>query len=228
MELPKLDEPSNQDLGFPTGDSADDDSDERTRCQAQPRRGRQLRHRRVRDSKPKASGAPPRPVSSAALRGWAERLRATGADGPRCGTRCRAIEASEQIPPDSRTCGCPTRFPVRVCPTLGGREPPFRRSRLRARRSREVPAPQLRASPHYKCPTERHECQDIRCRRLARYRGHASASRSRVSARCSGSTFTSASTGMKFVSPAQRGTTCWWTWSTIPAPAMRPRFQPRL
>ena len=32
-----------------------------------------------------------------------------------------------------------------------------------------------------------------------------------VSSRCSGSTFTSASTGMKFVSPPQRGTTCWWT-----------------
>ena len=30
----------------------------------------------------------------------------------------------------------------------------------------------------------------------------------RVSSRCSGSTFTSASTGMKLVSPAQRGTTC--------------------
>ena len=33
---------------------------------------------------------------------------------------------------------------------------------------------------------------------------------------------------MKFVSPAQRGTTCRWTWSTTPAPAMRPRFQPML
>ena len=58
--------------------------------------------------------------------------------------------------------------------------------------------------------------------------GQASASRRRVSIRCSGSTFTSARTGMKFVSPAQRGTTWRWTWSTIPAPAMRPRFQPRL
>jgi hypothetical protein len=227
VQLPQLDEPSNQDLGFPTGDFGDD-SDERTRCQAQLRRGRQLRRPRVRDSKRKASGAHPRPVSSAALRDWAGRLRATGADGPKRGKRCRAIEASEQIPPDSRTCGCPTRFPVRVCSIPGGREPPFRRSRLRARQSREERAPQLRASPHYKCPTERHECQDVGGRRLPRYRGHASARRSRVSARCSGSTFTSASTGMKFVSPAQRGTTCWCTWSTIPAPAMRPRFQPRL
>ena len=33
---------------------------------------------------------------------------------------------------------------------------------------------------------------------------------------------------MKFVSPAQRGTTWRWTWSVIPAPAARPRFQPRL
>src|SRR6187200_1329929 len=33
---------------------------------------------------------------------------------------------------------------------------------------------------------------------------------------------------MKLVSPAQRGTTCMWTWSTTPAPAIRPRFQPRL
>ncbi len=70
--------------------------------------------------------------------------------------------------------------------------------------------------------------------RLARDRppqvfvGHAARSRSRDSSRCSGSTFTSASTGMKFVSPDQRGTTCRCTWSAMPAPAARPRFQPRL
>ena len=58
--------------------------------------------------------------------------------------------------------------------------------------------------------------------------GQASTRRRRVSSRCSGSTFTSASTGMKFVSPPQRGTTCMWTWSTTPAPALRPRFQPTL
>jgi hypothetical protein len=58
--------------------------------------------------------------------------------------------------------------------------------------------------------------------------GQAARSRSRVSSRYSGSTFTSASTGMKFVSPDQRGTTCRWTWSAMPAPAARPRFQPRL
>ena len=45
---------------------------------------------------------------------------------------------------------------------------------------------------------------------LADHTGHASRSRPRVATRCSGTTFTSASTGMKFVSPAQRGTTCWW------------------
>ena len=72
-----------------------------------------------------------------------------------------------------------------------------------------------------------------RCRRAARpprlsYPGHRAASLARVSARCSGSTLTSARTGMKFVSPAQRGTTCRWTWSVIPAPAIRPRFQPTL
>src|ERR687894_366674 len=33
---------------------------------------------------------------------------------------------------------------------------------------------------------------------------------------------------MKFVSPAQRGTTWRWTWSVTPAPATLPRFQPRL
>ena len=41
---------------------------------------------------------------------------------------------------------------------------------------------------------------------LADHTGHASRSRARVATRCSGTTFTSASTGMKFVSPAQRGT----------------------
>ena len=40
------------------------------------------------------------------------------------------------------------------------------------------------------------------------YAGQASASFSRVCSRASGKTLTSASTGMKFVSPAQRGTTC--------------------
>jgi len=58
--------------------------------------------------------------------------------------------------------------------------------------------------------------------------GHAAASFRLVSSRCSGITFTSASTGMKFVSPFQRGTTCRCTWSVTPAPATRPTFQPRL
>ena len=43
-----------------------------------------------------------------------------------------------------------------------------------------------------------------------------------------GITFTSPSTGMKFVSPPQRGTTCRCPWSGMPAPAIRPMFQPRL
>ena len=68
----------------------------------------------------------------------------------------------------------------------------------------------------------------VRDAREAAQVGQAAASFSRVAARCSGITFTSASTGMKFVSPAQRGTTCRWTWSTMPAPAIRPRFQPEV
>ena len=65
-------------------------------------------------------------------------------------------------------------------------------------------------------------------RRLRRYeaRPRAAGRASRAGAR--GCTFTSASTGMKFVSPDQRGTTWRWTWSAMPAPATRPRFQPRL
>jgi len=72
------------------------------------------------------------------------------------------------------------------------------------------------------------DCPDLAMARHTGYQDLEEASFLRVSARCSGRTFTSASTGMKFVSPAQRGTTCRWTWSTMPAPAMRPRFQPRL
>src|SRR5581483_10784296 len=53
-------------------------------------------------------------------------------------------------------------------------------------------------------------------------------SRSAVRTSDSGSTFTSPSTGMKLVSPFQRGTTCRCTWSSIPAPATRPMFHPRL
>ncbi len=34
--------------------------------------------------------------------------------------------------------------------------------------------------------------------------------------------------GMKFWSPGQRGTTCWWRWAAMPAPAMWPWFMPRL
>jgi hypothetical protein len=33
---------------------------------------------------------------------------------------------------------------------------------------------------------------------------------------------------MKFVSPPQRGTTCWCRWAAIPAPATVPRFIPML
>ena len=49
-----------------------------------------------------------------------------------------------------------------------------------------------------------------------------------VRSSASGSTFTSPRTGMKLVSPLQRGTTCMCTCSSIPAPAARPRFQPTL
>ena len=34
--------------------------------------------------------------------------------------------------------------------------------------------------------------------------------------------------GMKFVSPNQRGTTCWCRWAAIPAPATVPWFMPML
>ena len=34
--------------------------------------------------------------------------------------------------------------------------------------------------------------------------------------------------GMKFASPFQRGTMCWWRWAAIPAPATSPWFIPRL
>ena len=49
-----------------------------------------------------------------------------------------------------------------------------------------------------------------------------------VSARSSGSTRVSPTTGMKFVSPPHRGTTCQWRCSGMPAPATRPRFSPTL
>src|SRR4051794_7518063 len=64
--------------------------------------------------------------------------------------------------------------------------------------------------------------------RLLDHDGQASASLRRVGSSASGSTFTSASPGMKLVSPPQRGTACRWTWSIPPAPAARPMFQPRL
>ena len=35
-------------------------------------------------------------------------------------------------------------------------------------------------------------------------------------------------TGMKFVSPPQRGTTCWCRWAAMPAPATEPWFIPML
>ena len=41
-------------------------------------------------------------------------------------------------------------------------------------------------------------------------------------------TLVSASTGMKFVSPFQRGTTWKWIWSSTPAPLTRPMFAPKL
>ena len=63
---------------------------------------------------------------------------------------------------------------------------------------------------------------------LADHVAQSSVSRARVDSRCSGSTLTSASTGMKFVSPPQRGTTCSCRWPEIDPPATAPRFQPTL
>jgi elongation factor G len=59
-------------------------------------------------------------------------------------------------------------------------------------------------------------------------RGQACASSSRVSVSSCGSTLVCPTTGMKLVSPPQRGTTCWCKCSAIPAPAMPPWFMPRL
>ncbi len=47
-------------------------------------------------------------------------------------------------------------------------------------------------------------------------------SSSRVSASRLGSTRVCPTTGMKFVSPPQRGTTCWCRWAAMPAPAIEP------
>jgi hypothetical protein len=57
---------------------------------------------------------------------------------------------------------------------------------------------------------------------------HAALRPARVDSRCSGSTLTSARTGMKLVSPLQRGTMCWCRWAAIEPPATAPRFQPTL
>src|ERR671931_2381310 len=56
----------------------------------------------------------------------------------------------------------------------------------------------------------------------------ASVSAARVASNASGITWTPARTGMKFVSPFQRGTTCRCRWSSKPAPATLPRFRPTL
>jgi hypothetical protein len=58
--------------------------------------------------------------------------------------------------------------------------------------------------------------------------GQAAASSVRVSRSTWGSTRVSPMTGMKLVSPPQRGTACWWRWSAIPAPATEPWFIPML
>ena len=56
----------------------------------------------------------------------------------------------------------------------------------------------------------------------------AARSRLRVSRRCSGITLMSASTGMKLVSPPQRGTMCSCRCAAMLPPATSPRFQPTL
>ena len=58
--------------------------------------------------------------------------------------------------------------------------------------------------------------------------GQASARSLRVSRRSSGRTRVWPTTGMKLVSPPQRGTTCWCRWAAMPAPATPPRFMPTL
>ncbi len=70
--------------------------------------------------------------------------------------------------------------------------------------------------------------QPLGVARLSLSRRQASRSRSLVARRCSGTTLMSASTGMKFVSPAQRGTTCSCRCPAIEPPATWPRFQPTL
>ena len=49
-----------------------------------------------------------------------------------------------------------------------------------------------------------------------------------TSRRASGSTCVPANTGMKLVSPFQRGTMCTCKWPRMPAPATRPRLMPML
>ena len=49
-----------------------------------------------------------------------------------------------------------------------------------------------------------------------------------VSPSSCGSTLVCPTTGMKLVSPPQRGTTCWCRWAAMPAPATPPRFMPTL
>src|SRR4030095_5888810 len=52
--------------------------------------------------------------------------------------------------------------------------------------------------------------------------------RSNVVDGSSGMTRVAPTTLMKFVSPLQRGTRCRCRWPTMPAPALSPRFMPRL
>ncbi len=69
---------------------------------------------------------------------------------------------------------------------------------------------------------------DVRVLRELADHSQAAARLPRVFSRCSGSTLTSARTGMKFVSPVQRGTTCWCRCAAIDPPAIAPRFSPTL
>lgn len=65
-------------------------------------------------------------------------------------------------------------------------------------------------------------------RRTTARPSHTPASIARVSPSSCGSTLVCPTTGMKLVSPPQRGTTCWWRCAAIPAPASAPWFIPML
>ena len=148
---------------------------------------------------------------------------------PKSGARhSRAARASSSLsawpalePAARRRPGAPGRAAAPCRRTASGtRPPPSGRARAR-----------LPRRPAWAChtPGPRSPTPTVRPGSYRDYRaGQASAILRRVSSRCSGMTLMSASTGMKFVSPFQRGTTWRCQWSTMPAPATLPRLMPTL